>query len=538
MSIPGAFSPVELDGRLLVDGGLVRNLPVDVMLEELGVDVVIAVDVGTPYATREDLRSMFQVTGQVVNMMIKENVKRQLPLADLVISPEVEEFSTADFGKVAEIIPLGVVAARSMADQLSRYSVGEDEYRSYLERQRLGEPPALPITAVRVEGLAPQDEALVLSRVLSRAGEDLDVMRLGSDLQAIFRLGEFERVGFHLEPEGEGWALVIEARNKPWGPHFMRFGLELRSDFRGANQTNIRANYTMTRLNRLGAEIRLAVQLGDDARVFGEAYQPLTAGGPFFVAGWGEYTRVFTDLFEDGERVAEYRVRSGAGGLDLGLALGRYGELRLGALRGRARGDRRIGAPELESVEADFGGFRFQAVIDQVDNPDIPRTGYFGTAELYASRESLGADDSYEKLSVLAFGARTRGRSSLSASLSYETALGGDLPFYERFQLGGLFNLSGYSPGELEGLYGGVASVRFHYRVASFPGGLGGAVFAGISAEAGNLWESKREMDLGGLIYSGALFVGIDSALGPVYLAYGLADSGHDAWYFSLGRSF
>jgi NTE family protein len=91
MSVPGAFAPTEVDGRLLADGGLSRNLPVEVA-REMGADVIIAVNVGTPLSPRAALSSAFGVAQQMINILTEQNVGISIaapPSGDVLISPDL-----------------------------------------------------------------------------------------------------------------------------------------------------------------------------------------------------------------------------------------------------------------------------------------------------------------------------------------------------------------------------------------------------------------------------------------------------------------
>ncbi len=189
MAVPGVFSPVEINGQLLVDGGLVNNLPVD-QGRALGADVVIAVDVGEPLRTREQLESLSGVTRQVLRMMTARNVARQTPDADLVIHPAVEEFATSDFNKAEEMIVRGEQAARRVAEELRRFAVSDDEYARYKERFQIRDLSEPTVTSIQVASESRTDPKLVLREVRTRPGDLL-----------VVPLDDRRRVGRHVHPE-------------------------------------------------------------------------------------------------------------------------------------------------------------------------------------------------------------------------------------------------------------------------------------------------------------------------------------------------
>ena len=95
MAIPGAVSPVEIDGRLLVDGGIANNLPIDVV-RQMCADVVIAVNISTPALGREEITSALSIIGQLINFLGKETVDKQiasLTERDVLIAPDLGDIS-------------------------------------------------------------------------------------------------------------------------------------------------------------------------------------------------------------------------------------------------------------------------------------------------------------------------------------------------------------------------------------------------------------------------------------------------------------
>ncbi len=528
MAVPGVFRPVEIDGRVLVDGGLVNNLPVD-QAHAMGAEVVIAVDVGEPLRTRDRLRSLTGITGQVVSMMTRGNVDRQLAGADLVIHPAVEEFDGADFTKARKMIPMGEEAARQVADELARYSVDDDDYASYRSRFQRRDIEQPTVVSVEVELASSAEPELVLSRIRTRAGDPLDMRAVARDLERLYSLGDFELVGFTLSLEDDGYGLHIEAHQKSWGPHTMRFGLNLFADFEGTGEFNILGDYTMTRLNRLRAEAKLALQVGEEPRLFAEFYQPLNIVGRWFVA---PHLEAWTD------RTGDITSDVVAGGVDLGLSLGRFGEIRLGAVRGYARTRPAEGGAESPLVTVDWGGLTGRVVLDQIDNPNFPRSGYIGNLSVLSAREGFDSDAEYDRVEWGVLGATSTGPHTVLGWFKGGDSLGSDLPPWWWFQLGGLFNLSGYAPGALSGPNAAVGVLSYYYRLVEVDSTLVEAVYGGMSVESGKAWDGLGNGGSEDLLWSGSLFLGADTFFGPLYLAYGRARDGPQSVYLFLGRSF
>ena len=534
MAVPGLFAPVEVEGRLLVDGGLVANLPVEAA-RAMGAQVVIAVDVGQPLTGKSRPESLSEILSRSSAFITRLNVEQALPGVDVLIRPALSDLRLLDFNAAGEIVSKGEAAARSQEEALRRLAVDEEAWQRYLDRQRRT-TPAIRVTSVGVDpgpGLARQ---AVARSVKTQPGTTLDLRVLQGDLERLYELGDFEAVDFRLVPDGDGHALDITGHAKSWGPNFLRFGLGLSSDLEGSSTFNMLADITMTRLDRLGGELKASAQVGETPVVTGEFYQPLSPSQVPFVSVGVAGTQIKSQVAL-GDETIQYRTSVQEVSFDLGLALGRYGELRAGlrrsATRARASGD----ADEHLRFDSTDAGVRLNAIFDQIDSINFPRHGVFGLAELYEARESLGADEPYRRLLVQLIGAGSIGRHSLLGLVTGASALGGSLPTTQKLRLGGLFNLSGLPPGEVTGSYGAVATLIYFYRIGRLPT-FGEGIYAGVSLEAGNAWEEVAQVSSSDLRHSTALVFGADTVLGPVYLGWGVTSGGKDSFYMMVGRTF
>ncbi len=535
MAIPGVFAPARIDGRVLVDGGLVRNLPVDVA-RAMGAEVVIAVDLGEPLSAQASPESLEGVMGRTSAMMTRLNVEKVLPEVDVLVKPSVTEVGMLDFTEAAEIMPQGEVAAREHVQELRDLAIEGDEWEAFLARQRRGAVP-LMVDEVAVSAGDAVSSPRLSRLVKTRPGAALDEETLRADVARVYNLGEFEAVEVRLVPAGQTFDVDLKARPKSWGPNLLRFGASVFADLEGQSEFNVLADYTMTGINRVGGEFKTAVQMGQAPLISTELYQPLSDARTFFVAASAQGSQHKTQV-QVGDESVQYRFRLATGMLDLGLQMGRWGEIRLGlvksSLDGEATSHSEAEAPDEKRNDS---GISLRCIVDQLDNTAFPKQGYLVGASLYEARTSLGADQDYRKLLVDAFGAATWRRHTLALQVEAGSALSGTLPPGQRLSLGGLFSLSGLPPGEVTGNYGGVASLLYTFRLGQAPVFFEG-LYLGLSLEAGNLWETRREVDLSDLHTSFSVFLGADTAIGPVYLAHGVSDTGKDSLYLYLGRTF
>lgn len=542
MAVPAAVNPVEIDGRLLVDGGVSRNLPVDVA-RSLGADVVIAVNIGTPLLTREEITSLVSVSDQMLRILTDSNVQRsisELTPNDVLIAPDLGTVTSADFDRLPEAVQSGAVAARALSGRLARLAVPEPEYAAFARRRAEADVDrAVVIDEVRVVGTHAVNPQVVVAAMRSEAGQPFDARVVDADMKRVYARGDFESVNYAIADEaGIGNVLLVDVTEKSWGPNYLRFGLSLSSDFEGNNFFQLIASHRWTWLNSLGAEWRNDLQIGHTDLLRSEWYQPLTPRQRLFVAprfaAWREPLDVYDE--ETGRRLASFRRQWIGAGLDVGLPLGTSAEVRLGVSRGTVKmlTDTSVVPGDLLVPDADMGGVEGSFAIDTLDNRRFPRRGLAANLSLYVSRDALGATDSYNKAVGSFDGVVSRGNHSLQLGLRAGGKVGGnDLPNYEVFSLGGFLQLSGYKTGQFLGTEMAFGRLVYSYRFSK-PGLFDGAYF-GFSAEAGRIRESDAAPANDRLRHGYSAYVALDSPLGPVYLAIGANGEGTGAAYFFLG---
>jgi NTE family protein len=510
-------------------------------VREMGADIIICIDVDKPMATRKDLGGSFSILNQMIDIMMKKNVREQVKTLgpkDVYINPELGELGSGDFDKAAEISRLGEKAAREKIDSLKRYSVSDSEYTAFAARRHREMVKEVKIAAVKieVEGESKISPDYVASRLTVKPGDTVDVDQMKEQAGIVYGTGDFERVDLHVQKQQDGYGLVVKAREKSWGPNYLRVGVALESDFKGSSSYNILADYTRRWMNSLGAEWKTQVSLGSPGGIYSEFYQPLSVNRLFFISPHAEWKQEPVDVYDWHKRVAEYRIASYQGGIDFGIQPWMYGEARVGLQFGKFMANSISGNADLPTDKATRGAIVVQARLDQINNVNFPNKGYQAQFKYLSSLKALGSDDEYNKVQGSIVGAFTFRKQTILASLTAGTYIGNALPFYDTFTLGGFTNLSGLYSGQLRGQTMAIGKLITYHKVgSSFIGDL----YVGGSLESGNAWkEDEKKFDLTNLRLAGSLFVGYDTIFGPLYLAFGHADGGYNAGYFYLGRPF
>ena len=387
LSAPGVFSPVDADGRMLVDGGLSSNLPVDVA-REMGVDILIVVDCGFPLLERGKLNSVATVSNQMLAILIRHNTAEQrktLKDSDVLIDPALGDFSSLDFSQHAKAMRLGEEAARGQTQRLSALSVPTEEFQRIVDARAARRSGLPQVDFLRIEPGSERYASAIEALFSDQIGKPVNVKKLERRVGELYGQGNLEILDYQLvqrpppadggEPE-PGYGLALNTRRNSWGPNYLRFGLQLQNDFDGNSSFNAAARSTMSEITKYGGEWVVDLQVGETPRVATELYLPVGYRSRWFVMPHAQFQIRTLPLANEEEQIlAEYRVKTADIGLDLGRELGNYGEIRVGAGRTNGSARVRVGDPLLPPSDFTtndfFGEFRY----DTRDNVNFPRRG-------------------------------------------------------------------------------------------------------------------------------------------------------------------
>ncbi|MDD1480635.1 patatin-like phospholipase family protein [Burkholderia thailandensis] len=564
MALPGLFSPAEIDGRALVDGGLVGNLPVDAA-RRMGADIVIAVDIGSPLRPLNALASPADVMQQMIGILIRQNVaeqRKQLTPNDILLQPDLGKQTFTDFQTANQAIAAGEAAAVAALPRLARYALSPEQYDAYRAAHR--RPPLQPIRITSID--IHTNGASVPKRVVRNAlhvkpGDVYDPQAVSADLLSLTTSGNFENVTQQIVNEGDEHRLVIDAQEKYWGPNFLLFGLGMSSSSTDEGGFRLHLGYRRPWLTPSGLEFRADTTLGSDLQsAHVELRQPLSNKIGYYIAPYADYKRRFTNIYDSDTdiKITQYRFQTSRVGLDFGLPLARLGDFRIGLAYTHLSASPTYNMP-LEWLLPDdvslpgtvfpsaYGhqvSARARLVIDQLDDPTFPRKGYFVEARaersLSKSSSTLFESDApftdvYGKVMV----AQRFGRHSVNASIEAGKSFGGtNFGNPLGYTLGGFQHLSAYAADQLSGnalLYG---QVTYMNQLATFNASPIKALYVGASAEAGNVWTPGTRIGSGSLKQSYTFFTSLTTAFGPVYVGVALAPGGRRNIYFQLGRTY
>lgn len=539
MSIPAVFAPVELDGRLLVDGGMTDNIPLDVA-REMGVDVAIVVDIGTPLRNRKQLTTVVDVLNQSITLMTRSNSEEQLAAlksSDVLIQPALAAFGVTDFGKAQEMIDAGYRATRILDARLAVLKPVDSQDAELNAARSPGQRTPI-ITAIRVENDSKVDDDVIRYYIRQHIGEPLDLGRLHSDMGTLYGLDYFEQVQYRVVHKGQDHTLVISARGKRSGTDYLRVGLNLSDDMRGDSAFNLGASYRINGINRLGAEWLTRAQIGDKQELYTEFYQPLDVGSRYFVAPYAAFEAQNVDAVLDNDPIAQYRVERYGFGLNFGRQIGNNGEVRFGVGEAWGKADVRIGDQDLPSENFNEGFYTLKYSYDSLDNVYFPHEGKDVSLTLMQFEPGLGSDTRYRQWEFKLDKAMSRGPDTLILGGRYGRTLDDANVVTSSFLLGGARQLSGFREDAISGQNVSLMRAVYYRRLTprsylplDFP------LYAGASLERGRAWNNDNEFD-SGYINAASVFIGFDTPLGPLNFSYGLNDANEQAVYLNLGQTF
>jgi NTE family protein len=539
MSVPGVFDPVEWNGRLLVDGGIANNLPVNVA-RDLGAEVVIAVEVGTPPANREHLNSMADFVGQLSNLMINNNSRAQIATLgpdDILLEPELgDEITSAGFSEADKAIVIGYAAALQASDALSRYSIPEAEYAQWRTAVESCVGAPQPIDYVKVENRSRFSDEVIAKRLDIQPGQTLKPGELEEKVKDVYALGFLDLVKHEVVQREDGTTGVeLTVDQDARGTDFVEWGLDTHGDG-DESDMNLRVAYLKTDVDEWGSEFRALLQLGDTPGVLTELYKGLGPELKWFVrprayAQWDDVV-VYDPR---GHPFQVLNIDQWGGDLALQREFANHSALWAGVryYDGSITADVGSVPPGLGSFKG--GEYSVGYEFDTLDDRYYPSDGAYLRTQYLTSTDELDSDRVYDQFIGSGLVAETWGRYTLIGNVRYGTTLSGHAPYWVRFRTGGLFQLSGLQQEQLSGDHYGVAMASWRYAVARegafFPAHIG------ISAEYGNASDDRNDIIDEG-IGAGSLYFAYRSPIGPVYWGVGFAEGGQRAYFLSIGNIF
>nr|VVV03109.1 putative NTE family protein [Aliivibrio wodanis] len=562
MSVPGALPPVEYEGRLLVDGGSVNNMPVDIA-REMGADIIIAVDIGSDYLEAKDISSYLSVMGQLTNYIVKNSTLQQeklLEAQDILLSPHVGKMETAEFNKMPFAYGKGYDIAYEKHKILDKLVLSADDYQEYLDEKKkktiqLSRGEELHVDNIEIKNNSLYTEKMLLDRLNLKEDRTYTSNELEEHIRNLYVIDRFERVDYYYEKNSKGnHDLIVEVKEKSWGPNYLDFRFALEDDFDNQSKYSLGMSINFTDIELTGlrdnrSELRTNFELGTDKLISAELYTPFLVNQLLFTSLKSIYSVEKKKFSLSGNEL---------GSIDNDFSLEYSNFIFEGAvgLQGHLWSDFRVGGRytkgEITSktffkIDADYTreGMFAQYRLDTLDDYTFPTKGFYINSEYLYSHDNVknsavsdSITDSVIEITLNTRAAWTYTRHTFVGNFEYGVVenKNGDLQL-EPKSLGGFLRLSGTPKDSLTGQNLIFGSFVYRYRLMDNDFGLfQSPIYLGASVENGGLWNEESFKDAP-IYTAGSIFAGIDSPIGPIILAYGRTEQNHESVYLSIGAT-
>ena len=540
MAIPGMFTPVQIQGHLLADGGMVQNIPVETV-RGMEADVVIAIELRLPPGDIKELNTLAGVLSRAVDVMIIQNEHRSLEHADAKVSVDMKGFFVDDYSRVKDLIALGYQTAAGQSAELRKYAIQDPaEWRRYLaERKGRQRPPIKQVQEIVVTGADRDAEHTIRQRLSQNVGEPLQLPALEKQLTQIAGEGQFDHLGYEGFVQNGVPALRITAHEKAYGPPFLDLAVNVEGSGVAAFDFSAGARLTFMDIAHRGGEWRNDLLFGSNNLAASEYYQPL-GRSRFFVAPYAFASKYGRNSFSGLTRIAIFGDERAGGGFDLGFEPNRRSELRLGYEIFDGKLAPLVGAAGLPILHGSTGLIRARYVWDGQDNPSVPRKGSRVVATLSRVLQTPGVSHPIDQIDVRTSNFLPVGnKTSLFFNLAGGSTFRGPAGLFQVFELGGPFRLGAYFPDEFVGNHYVYSSLGFRREFYRLPQLAGNKIYWGGWYEAGSAFGTATN-DPGPVVIRGTFNLGIiaDTVIGPVTLAGSVSPTGQSRVNFSIGRVF
>ncbi|ABK46673.1 Patatin [Shewanella sp. ANA-3] len=550
-TVPGALQPTQIDGKLLVDGGIANNMPVDVV-KAMGADIIIAVDIGSPLVKKDKLDSTIAVLDQLSNFLTNASTEKQKQLLtdkDVLIRPAIDALSTTDFTIMPLALTLGKEAANGQLDKLQSMSVSAEEYAAYVDAKKakgklLMADVAHPIKEIVFDNQSKVSLNLLKETLDLKAGQAVTKDELNEALKRIYALNKFERVDAEFVEGEEGRVLTVTTRAKSWGPNYFQLGFNWEDDFSTDSAISFDMAYTMTDLTFNGGEWRNEVKLGFEKLFATEFYQPLDRDQDFYSRARYQYDIHNWDIYDNNNRALIFNKKTHTIEMGIGYNYVPQGVIELGlvAEKGVIINDAWL----VKDFDFNSYGAYLRVGYDSLDSISFPTSGNRITLNVYVRNENfddvVDNNDTDYSVQIEADwkGALSVGNHSFVGKASLATINNDSSNSLHLSDLGGFLNLSGYHKDSLNGDHKLFGAFVYQYDLGrdALLGMRDYPLYLGLSLEAGNVWYERSEVSLSDLIYASSLYIGTDTSMGPAALGFGITDMGDKSLYLFVGKAF
>ena len=545
LSLPGVYSPVSLNGHEYVDGGVLDNLPTNTM-RAMRPDTVIAISLPLNPVSDTGLSSVLSILQRSFSVAIEGAEREQRKLADVVVMPKLDGFSSTDYLAAIPLAQRGYQAAEAQKAELLRYAVTDEQWQQYLterKQKRRGRPG----TVLRVHVTAPSEGVTrAVERkfmpLVNQPSNPTQIEALLDEVRSDGRYNADYTVTYDPTPGDPAASqdrptILVTVADKQTGPPFLLAGANIQAQAAGVTRATVEGILLYQDLGGYGSEFRGEFRLGFLTDLNGEYYRRLRntgSTGGFFAAPNGDFFREPFYIYANQRRVSERELQRAGGGVDLGWSDSRVQELRLGWSEKSIHWTTTTGSDGQPEILGSAQRAHLRYSYDTQDRALVPRFGLRSITDLtylYNAVASPNAPQFQSTLSVT----HALGEYTLAGRFEGGTSFNRDLAQPFRFTLGGPLRLSAAAIDEFRGTDYFLVAPAILRRVAKLPAPLGESIYVALGYEAGQVRapDSRTVTRQDG-------FFGIiaETPLGVITLVPAIGDDGHRKFNFTLGKVF
>jgi len=548
ISIPGVFPPVQAStGHFLADGGIVDNLPTDVLRHDLHADIVIAIRLQDAPLDKADVSSIVGVLNRAFSVGIVQNVDRSLQLADIVVTVPVASYSVADYTKAGQLIREGYLAAEANRTALLPYALSAQDWAAYLaarSHRRLSQPGLL--RQVRVEGGDSGAQHQVFADLKPLEGQPISPADTLKALNPIQSAGVYSATYETFAPPPTSSAaanpeastpdggILVHLSKDTAGPPYLLISPDLAAETSNITRAELNLRLVDQNLGGYGSELRANGDLGFMTVLNAEYYRLLTPSG-YFIQPRAGILREPVYIWANQKRVAERLQQN----LDAGVEAGRTIGNRLQISAGWRAMDTHWslttgsgGGPYLSGT-AQEGLLHIN--IDKETSSTVSPSGFRLNA---AAGAFYHAVSSANAPLVMLSTARTwswRDKNTFAITGDVNSYLRANVAEPYRFSLGGPRRLAASSFDEYRGTDTYLARAGYLRRFATLPTGLGQGLYGVLGYEAGEIWSSEARAILRQDVTAGLLAA---TPIGSITVGGSVGDAAHRKLFITVGRLF
>jgi NTE family protein len=539
MSVPAVFAACEIDNRMLVDGGIINNFPVD-RCREMGADIIIGVDIGDDLMKKDDIRSIPDMISQLTTLLGFERTKKNSENTDILIRPDISGYSATSFNTAAAkvLMARGEEAARKALPRMIRL-------RDSLDLKRVAraphQPPELntPILVNRIEVQGTEKTNIV--SILGKMGIDKEkkttLNEIREGISRIYATGNYQNIDYRISGGDEK---VVTIMVKEISTNRLNIGINYNTDLNAAALINM--TFCSDRVS--GSNLSLDAKLSTSP-VFSVKYSLDRGSKPGFMTSASFISDKLVG-YQDEKKASEVNLQETNLQVGTQAVVSDILRISLGGSFEYFHFGSAIGSIDSTNIKDDsFFNYFLKGTLDELDNPTFPHSGWTMNAIIKVVTDNGWNYNGHSPFAVLGFNIKIAKQLSerivLLPAMNTQLSFASASPVFYRSYIGGFQKTNyfgNYLPfaglKRMELSADKVAYIAMDLRVKMWQ-----KIYSTLISNIGVYNDRSIDPQGGKFMIGGGISVAYDSVVGPVELILSTSNLNNQiTTYFSLGYYF